>query len=309
MWWLALIACDSGHGAKTAQRTHGVSLATLDLQGLPVPLPKHGLAVQTYGMGDSYIEVLDRDAKTLRVIAEHWDREQGPQHQDKTITLDATTLAKLDTLSDRAWREEPHGKMPQVTDVSQHLMIVDGDDAFDLHADMIGFTDATESATRPGASALVVAVAAAAQPLLVPPLPVALNHRHGHAIDRATLSTAAIPGTPPVHGLVVRQLTTTSDQWIVIDADRNELRLIANGKETKRDVNPQAVLDLVHLAAFAWNEEGAAMQVATDVREDLYVFDADEAFYLSGHPLSAEAAQTGRPAASQLMTAVYRFAK
>ena len=50
------------------------------------------------------------------------------------------------------------------------------------------------------------------------------------------------------------------------------------------------------------------MQAATDVREDLFILDGDEAFYVSAHPISAEAGATGRPAASLLLSAVYRAA-
>lgn len=83
---------------------------------------------------------------------------------------------------------------------------------------------------------------------------------------------------------------------------------IANGKDTTRRLSPKRISDVMHLAFAASNEDGAAMPAATDVREDLYVVDGDEAFYLSAHPISAEAGMTGRPAASLLMSAVYRVA-
>jgi hypothetical protein len=157
MRWTALllvIACDAG---VRTHRSHTVSRDKLDLKGLPIPLPVHGLAVQTFGMGGYVdLEVIDADARTLRVVTESWDREQ--QHTDKTLPLDAAETKALVDLADRAWREEPHGTMPQVTDVAQQLIIVDGDAAFSLNADLIGFDDASESSVRPNASALVLAV-------------------------------------------------------------------------------------------------------------------------------------------------------
>lgn len=312
-----LIACDAGvHDAgvhtSRSHRPHTVSRNKLDMQGLPIPLPKHGLAVQTYGMGGYFdIEVIDTDAKTIRVIAENWDREKGQLHLDKTLPLGATDLKKLVDLSDRAWREEQHGKMPQITDVAQQLFIVDGDDAFSLQADLIGLPDALESSARPDASALVLAVEGLASAPLTPPLPTPPAHKHSHAIDRATLQALDTPTPLPLHGLVVHRWDLAGDETIVIDSDLKTLRDISNGKQpsdvtSKRDA--KQLTDVMHLAFAAWHEDGARMQAPTDVREDLYILDGDEAFYLSAHPISAEAGMTGRPAASLLMTAVYRVA-
>jgi hypothetical protein len=284
------------------------------MEGLPIPLPKHGLAVQTFGMGGYFdLEVIDTDAKTIRVIAENWDRDKGMLHLDKTLPLAATDVTKLVDLSDRAWREEQHGKMPQLTDVAQHLFIVDGDDAFSLQADLIGLPDEVERSVRPNASALVLAVEQLVSAPLTPPLPDAVKHRHAHAIDRATLPTSDTQTPLPLHGLVVHRWDPSGDETIVIDSDQTTLRVVSNasGKPpsdltTKRDA--KQITDLMHLASAAWNEDAARMQAPTDVREDLYILDGDEAFYVSGHPISAEAGATGRPAASLLMSAVYRVA-
>jgi hypothetical protein len=319
---LGLIACDAGvrtsggddPGHPRAHRPHTVSRNKLDMQGLPIPLPKHGLAVQTFGMGGYFdLEVIDTDAKTIRVIAENWDREKGMLHLDKTLPLGATDLKKLVDLSDRAWREDQHGKMPQITDVAQHLFIVDGDDAFSLQADLIGLPDVGESSVRPNASALVLAVLDLASAPLTPPLPTPPEHKHSHAIDRATLQTSDTQTPLPLHGLVVHRWDLAGDETIVIDSDQSTLRVVSNAIGKKQsDVtskhDAKQLTDVMHLAVAAWHEDGAAMQAATDVREDLYVLDGDEAFYVSGHPISAEAGQTGRPAASLLMTAVYRVA-
>jgi hypothetical protein len=318
---LGLIACDAGvrtdgdrrEATSSSHRPHTVSRNKLDLEGLPIPLPKHGLAVQTFGMGDFDLEVIDTDAKTIRVIAEKWDAQKGQLHLDKTLPLGAADVKKLVDLSNRAWREDQHGKMPQLTDVAQHLFIVDGDDAFALQADLIGLPEAIESAVRPNASALVLAVEGLAQAPLTPPLPTAPVHRHAHTIDRATLQPFDTQTPLPLHGLVVHRWDLAGDETIVIDSDLHTLRDVTNtaGKKpsdvtSKHDA--KQLTDVMHLAFAAWNEDAAAMQAATDVREDLYVLDGDEAFYVSGHPISAEAGATGRPAASLLMTAVYRVA-
>jgi len=318
---LGVIACDAGVRTSGgdrqpgSHRPHTVSRNKLDMQGLPIPLPKHGLAVQTYGMGGYFdLEVIDTDAKTIRVIAENWDPQKGQQHLDKTLPLGATDLKKLVDLSDRAWREEQHGKMPQITDVAQTLFIVDGDDAFSLQADLIGLVpELGESPARPNASALVLAVEGLASGPLTPPLPTPPEHKHSHAIDRGTLQTSDTQTPLPLHGLVVHRWDLAGDETIAIDSDLSTLRVVSNtiGKQPSdvtRKHDAKQVTDLMHLAVAAWHEDGAAMQAATDVREDLYVLDGDEAFYVSGHPISAEAGQTGRPAASLLMTAVYRVA-
>jgi hypothetical protein len=216
-------------------------------------------------------------------------------------------------MSDRAWREDQIGKMPQITDVAQHLFIVDGDDAFSLQADLIGLPDALESSVRPNASALVLAVEGLAGGSLEPPLPTPPKHKHSHAIDRATLQTYDTQTPLPLHGLVVHRWDRTGDETIVIDSDVDTLRIVTNtAGKPPNDVTynrlPKQITDLMDLAFAAWHEDAAAMQAATDVREDLYVLDGDEAFYVSGHPISAEAGMTGRPAASLLMSAVYQFA-
>ena len=318
---LGLIACDAGvrtsggDQQSSSHRPHTVSRNKLDMQSLPIPLPKHGLAVQTYGMGGYFdIEVIDSDAKTIRVIAENWDPQKGQLHLDKTLPLGATDVKKLVDLSDRAWREDQHGKMPQITDVAQTLFIVDGGDAFSLHADLIGLPAALgESAARPNASALVLAVEGLVSVPLTPPLPTPPKHKHSHAIDRATLQTSDTQTPLPLHGLVVHRWDVTGDETIVIDSDLDTVRVVSStaGKKPSDVTNKhdaKQVTDLMHLAFAAWHEDGARMQAATDVREDLYVLDGDEAFYLSAHPISAEAGMTGRPAASLLLTAVYRVA-
>jgi hypothetical protein len=50
------------------------------------------------------------------------------------------------------------------------------------------------------------------------------------------------------------------------------------------------------------------MAEATDVREDLYVLDGNDAFYLLGTPIHALARPTGRPAAARAVAALYRVA-
>ncbi|HUJ57999.1 MAG TPA: hypothetical protein VLX92_05890 [Kofleriaceae bacterium] len=161
---LALLACDAGR----APRLGTVPRATLDLRDMPVPLPRHGLAVQTFAMsGYSDTEVLDSD--TMRVVVDEWDPKQGHLHLDKTVTLSAADRDRLAALAERAWREVPHGKMPDVTDMRQDLYILDRDDAFYLTNSLIG--DEHGPTARPIASELVLAVKQLASPLLEGPLP------------------------------------------------------------------------------------------------------------------------------------------
>lgn len=307
---LALIAaCDAGAKPRPTTRPHTISRNKLDMQGLPIPLPVHGLAVQTYGMGGYFdLEVLDTDAHVLRIIADNWDSQKGHQHLDKTLSLDAAQVRKLSDLADRAWRETQHGDMADVTDVRQDLFIVDKDDAFYLTNSMIGVTDPRETGARPNAAELVVAIEALAQPTLDPPLPPEPTTGHKHSIARN-----ALPGdTPmPLHGLVVHSWGLAGDSMEVIDRDAGTLRVVANlmGKQpsdrtTKLDAKQLG--EIMDLGMAAWDEEmQSVMHVAPDVREDLYVLDGDEAFYVSGHPITAD----GRPGAAKTVAAVYRAAK
>jgi hypothetical protein len=62
-------------------------------------------------------------------------------------------------------------------------------------------------------------------------------------------------------------------------------------------------------ATAAWAETpNGEMPTATDVREDLYVFDDDEAFYLSGHPIGANGTK-GRPLAAAALNALAPLAR
>jgi len=305
---IAVIACDAGVKAKPASRPHTIPRNKLDMQGLPVPLPVHGLAVQTYGMGGYFdLEVLDTDTRVLRIIADNWDPQKGHLHLDKTLPLDAAQVKKLSELSDRAWRETQHGDMPDVTDVRQDLFIVDKDDAFYLSNSMIGVTDPRETGSRPNAAELVVAIEALAQPVLAPPMPPEPTARHKHSIARDSLPSSSLP----LHGLVVHSWGLGGDAMEVIDSDAYTLRVVANvmGKhpsDRTTKLDPTQVSDLMKLGVAAWDEEmQGVMHVAPDVREDLYVLDGDEAFYVSGHPITAD----GRPAAAKAVAAVYQAAK
>jgi hypothetical protein len=305
---IALIACDAGVKAKPAGRPHTISRNKLDMQGLPIPLPLHGLAVQTYGMGGYFdLEVLDTDTHALRIIADNWDEQKGHQHLDKTLLLDAAQVKQLSDLSDHAWRETQNGDMPDVTDLRQDLFIVDKDDAFYLSNSLIGATDPRETKARPNAAELVVAIQALAQPILNPPLPVEPTTRHKHSIARDMLGDTPLP----LHGIVVRTWGLSGDSMEVIDRDASTIRIVENlmGKKPSdrtRTLDGKQLAELMDLGMAAWDEEmQGVMHVVPDVREDLYVLDGDEGFYLSGLPITA----AGRPAAAKVVAAVYRAAK
>jgi hypothetical protein len=294
-------SCDAGAKPKPTARPHTIPRNKLDMQGLPIPLPVHGLAVETYGMGGYFdLEVLDTDANTLRIIA---------TKLDKTLPLDKAQVEKLSALSERAWRETQHGAMPDVTDVRQDLFIVDKDDAFYLTNSMIGATDPRETAARPNAAELVVAIETLARPTLDPPPPPPPATRHKHSIASNNLGTRALP--LPLHGVVVHSWGLGGDSMEVIDRDASTIRVVEDlvgkkptDKTTKLDAKQLA--DIMDLGMAAWDEEmQGVMHVAPDVREDLYVLDGDEAFYVSGHPITAD----GRPAAAKAVAAVYRAAK
>src|SRR5450432_85379 len=280
---LALIACDSGVKAKPATppgRPHTIPRNKLDMQSLPIPLPVHGTAIQTFGMGGYFeLAVLDTDARTLRVIEDSWDPQKGHQHVDKTESLDAAQVKKLSDLSDRAWHEDPHGQAPDVTDLRQDLFIVDKDDAFYLSNSMIGATDPRETAWRPNASELFVAIEALARPVLDQPLPAPAT-RHKHSIASNSLGSNSPPF--PLHGILVHSWGIAGDSTEVIDRDASTIRVVQNvmGKKpsdrtTKLDAKQLA--ELMELGMAAWDEEmQTVMHVVPDVREDLYVLDGDE---------------------------------
>jgi len=290
--------------------------AALDTSALPVPLPARGIAVQTFGIGGVYdLAIVDSDARTLRVIL------HGPHAADTTTPLDAARMQRLDELAGKARAEVASGPMPEAHDVMQDLFIVDRDAGFRLRGYPIYEPGATTG--RPFAAALVgeinnlaaPAIERAVAPPAPPPPP---KHRHANAVPRTALATPDTdPKVLPLHGVVVHRWGLLGELLIVVDRDAGTIRVVEKyvGDKPGDRKRPlaTAALDGIITAAFdAWHETATGpTPVATDVREDLIVLDGDEAFYLSGHPISTYVAdeQTGRPAAARAMAAVYRARK
>ncbi|HKE20439.1 MAG TPA: hypothetical protein VKB80_36440 [Kofleriaceae bacterium] len=120
----------------------------------------------------------------------------------------------------------------------------------------------------------------------------------------------------PRHGIVLHTFGMAGESTITIDADAGTLRTWASlmGKPRPRvrtrKLPAAAIARLVALATAAWIEEPTGpMAVATDIREDLYVVDGDDGFFLQGHPIDAFHAPTGRPAAARAVEALYRAAR
>jgi hypothetical protein len=301
---LLLIACDAG--VRTEQ-PHKATRADFDNE-LGTPLPLHGFAVRTLGRLDYHdIELIDLDAETMRVIA-----HGSSKPLDQTLPLAASDLKRLDDLSDVALREKP-APVPNEAALREYLVMADGDEVFEVSGDLIG----AGYAVRPGASGLVRAVldlARGALAQLAPPplpaLPPPPPPKHTHSIARSSLPTADTPTRLPLHGVVVHTWRLGGDETLVVDSDKTTMRVISNlmGKPPRDDTYKREPIQIDHImqAAFAaWNEDGIKMPTATDVREDLYVLDGDEAFYLSGHPIVGNGT-IGRPFAMAAVVAVYR---
>ena len=286
--------------------------ATLDTHELPVALPTRGVAVRASGIGGVYELVsLDSDARTLRVIVH--DREPV----DTTITLDAAQLRRLDDLAARAWSEVQHGPMLEANDIVEDLYIVDHDDAFHLRGYPLHEPGATTG--RPIAAELVGALFQLAVPVIerpaVSPAPAKPVTRHPNAVARTALVTPDTdPKLLPVHGVVVHTWGLAGDGMIVIDRDAGTLRSVKHlmgekPRDRTRKLDASTLDRIMAGAIEAWHETATGpTPVATDVREDLIVLDGDEAFYVSGHPLSTFGAdRTGRPAAARALAAIYRL--
>jgi hypothetical protein len=285
--------------------------ATLDTHELPVALPTRGVAVRASGIGGDYELVsLDSDARTLRVIV------HGREPADATLTLDAAQLRRLEDLATRAWSEVQHGPMLEANDIVEDLYIVDHDDAFHLRGFPIHEPGATTG--RPIAAELVGALFQLAVPVIERPAkPARPATRHPNAVARTALVTPDTdPKVLPVHGVVLHTWGLAGDGMIVIDRDAGTLRSVKHlmgekPSDRTRKLDASALDGVMAAAVDAWHETATGpTPVATDVREDLIVLDGDEAFYVSGHPLSTLGAdKTGRPAAARALAAIYKIAK
>jgi hypothetical protein len=301
---LLLVACDAG---VPTQKPHQLTRAEYDAV-LAEPLPLHGFAVKTFGRPEYRdVELVDLDAETLRVVG-----NTAWQHVDQTLPLAESDLKTLVDLSDLALREKPV-PVPQDAALRESLVMAAGDNVFEVSGDLIG----AGISVRPAASGLVRTVLDLARGTLaqlapppLPPPPPPPPPKHMHSIARSSLPTADTPTRLPLHGVVVHSWGLGGDETVVVNSDKTTVRVLANlmGKPPRDDTykgDAKQIEQIMMLAVAAWNEDGSEMPTATDVREDLYVLDGDEAFFLSGHPIAANG-KTGRPAAVKAVDAVFR---
>jgi len=128
-------------------RPHTVKRSTAKLDDA---LPAHGLALHIYGIGGDDLTVVDTDAGTLRYVDHPMFQDRKPT--DRTVKLTGDERALVITLADAAWREEPNGHTPNVTDVGSYLEIGDGDDVFVAKGTLF------EGPWRPAAGMLMIAL-------------------------------------------------------------------------------------------------------------------------------------------------------
>jgi hypothetical protein len=153
---------------------------------------------------------------------------------------------------------------------------------------------------------------AVAPPVHVASAPPPARHKHGFlTVDLSKPDLGDI--TLPKHGVVIKTWGMGGDGTLILDRDAGTLRELTHwrGKppgDHRRTITTTLLDRAMARAYAAWDEEpNGEMPVATDVREDLYVLDDDEAFYLSGFPIGANGTQ-GRPAAAQAMAEIYALA-
>jgi hypothetical protein len=300
-------ACDAGPPAPPAPPSPRVPTpqrqivprASLLTHDLHVQLPANGIVLRTSGMGDSTWDVVDFDKHVLKVRV-----EANATVREEVIPLEVDALANLSVLSDRTWREIQHGDMPNAFDIEQALYLTADADAFYLRGNPIESHAARTG--RPDASALVLAIETLAMPALEP------KPRHAHAIARRGLGLPDLELADkdlPKHGVILKSWGLGGDSTLVVDRDAGTVRAITNlvgqgHKDRTRKLAPAKLEAVMTAANAAWGETpNGEMPDATDVREDLYVFDDDEAFYLSGHPIGAYGGK-GRPLAQVALEAL-----
>jgi hypothetical protein len=159
------------------------------------------------------------------------------------------------------------------------------------------------------------ALAPAPPPPPVTTTPPVTTPRPTHMVPRKQLDTSDTPAALlPKHGIVVHSWGLGGDGVTIVDQDAKTVRTVSNLiGESKHDktspLDAKKLLVVTLLASLAKTEDPVGpMPSATDIREDLFVLDGDEAFYLSGYPITNfGGGDTGRPEASDLMEAMYRL--
>jgi len=128
-----------------------------------------------------------------------------------------------------------------------------------------------------------------------------------HSTSRAKLDPEV---KLPRHGLVLRGWSLHAELTVTIDADAKTLHAHAISMNQPDDDRSRTLTDdelsrLMAAGNAAWDETPTGpMPHATDLREDLYVADGEQVFYLTGRPISALGMPTGRPAASNAVAAI-----
>ena len=113
----------------------------------------------------------------------------------------------------------------------------------------------------------------------------------------------------PVHGLVLQVSGLSGESRMTLDLDATTLRLdtdvIGERKTTRqRKISPYESEKLMWFAEAAWRElPSGPVESATDIGEDLYILDGDDAFFISGSPLRS-LGHPDRPAAAALVAAL-----
>src|SRR3569832_1846729 len=134
-------------------------------------------------------------------------------------------------------------------------------------------------------------------------VPPTVTPRHKHAVRTADLAKPDLGKIAlPSHGVVLKTWGLGGEDTLILDSDAGTIRELEDvlGKplaDHRVVVAPAKITRTMAAAYAAWDEDqNGAMPDATDVREDLYILDGDEAFYLTGRPGGAGGAR-GRPAA------------
>jgi len=146
------------------------------------------------------------------------------------------------------------------------------------------------------------------------------DSHHKHAVRTTELKTPDTDASVrPKHGAIVHTWGIATDILIVIDFDASTVRVKRDEDMRQPPIHDDQTqklttdqLTTARTAAFAaWHEDATGpTPQATDIREDLIVIDGDEAFYLSGYPITTSIPDelTGRPAAAKTMAVLYGLA-
>ncbi len=144
----------------------------------------------------------------------------------------------------------------------------------------------------------------------LPPAPVnALPRRN--TTTRAKLDTG---DKLPAHGMVLAYRGFSNGSRLTLDADAGTLRLekdsMGKVEPREREVSREEISEIMALGEAAWREiPSGTPQVYNDYRQELYVLDGEDAFWVVGNPLEDQhGAPVDRPAASAAVTRLNKAA-